>query len=173
MSALNRKIFYYNDDDTKPICAGGLVLYKFVNDKLELLLIDKKKYEDIGGKIEKTDNGIYETIMREVDEETNGIIKGDTIKNRLLKAHNVYIPHAKYIIYFVKANNDEEKLDENDFGDIENHDKIKRKIIWMPYSILNSKNIMKYKINERIKSIKFFDKLNVIQKTGKKVKKLF
>jgi hypothetical protein len=173
MSALSKKIFYYDDDDTKPIHACGLVLYKFIDDKLELLLIDKNKFEDIGGKVENIDNNIYDTVMREVEEETNGIIKGNDIKKRLLKAYNVYIPHAKYIIYFIKANSDEEKLNEKDFGNIENKDKIKRKILWIPFSILNKKNIMKYKISERIKSMKFFDKLNIIQKTGKKVKKLF
>jgi hypothetical protein len=82
----DRPTFYYNDDITKPIRAGGVIIYREINNKIQFLLIKKslniiERYEDIGGKTDIIDVTQYDPIAREVSEETNLVIgseKGDS-----------------------------------------------------------------------------------------------
>jgi hypothetical protein len=67
--------FSYNNDNTKPIRAGGVILYKRTNNNnIEILLIKKLigniyQYEDIGGKTDSLDSNILDTISREAEEK--------------------------------------------------------------------------------------------------------
>lgn len=48
-SKKDRKTFYFNDDNTKPITAGGVIIYRFNKGIMELLLVDSRgNYEDLG-----------------------------------------------------------------------------------------------------------------------------
>lgn len=82
----NRKIFNYknwrewkltteNNKNvfTHPISAAG-ILFKNKNRILLYKTTDNNIYDDLGGKVDVDDNSPYGTILREVIEETNGVI---------------------------------------------------------------------------------------------------
>lgn len=128
---LNKKRFFL--DDTTKICAGGMLLYKIVNKELYLLMsFSNNYYEDIGGRIDITDDTIYDTVIREVREETNNIINLDIVE--LENTYYNYNKIGKYIIFLVKANDIQKKLNSSNFGNYEIHDNIKRTIEWINYN---------------------------------------
>ena len=147
-----RPTFYYMNDSTKPIRAGGVLFFNCKKSKVELLMIKKSsnlKYEDIGGKTSECDNDIYETVAREVSEETNNVINITIIKKQLYSAKCIYIPHAKYLLFIVKANSFERKLKTDNFGNKEIHDDIDRTIEWVDFDdFLDNK----LKVNNRLHS---------------------
>jgi len=148
----DRKTFYYMNDPIKPIRAGGVMFYKHKKSKVEILMIKKTHqlvYEDVGGKTSIYDNDIYETIAREVSEETNNLINSNIIKKQMLYSKCIYMPHAKYLLIIVKANSYEKKLTEKDFGDKEIHDDIDRTIEWIN---LNDFLENKLRVNPRLHS---------------------
>jgi 8-oxo-dGTP pyrophosphatase MutT (NUDIX family) len=133
------------NDFTKPIRAGGVLLFNNKKSKIKLLMIKKTyqlMYEDIGGKTSSFDDDIYETISREVSEETNNLINSEIIKKQLCKGKCFYIPHAKYLLIIVKSNSYERKLTDKDFGDKEIHDDINRTIEW-----INLNDFLENKLN--------------------------
>src|SRR5687768_9329323 len=70
----NRKTLFYLDDNTKPIRAAGVIIYKIVDGIVNLLLINvNNRYEDLGGKIEHVDIEISDTVIREALEESNNL----------------------------------------------------------------------------------------------------
>ena len=148
-----RPTFYYMNDLSKPIRAGGVLFFNYNKSRIELLMIKKfskyLKYEDIGGKTSECDNNIYETVAREVSEETNNVINFIIIKNQLHLAKCIYIPHAKYLLFIVKANSYERRLKTEIFGNKEIHDDINRTIEWV-----NSNDFLnnKLRVNSRLHS---------------------
>ena len=142
----SRQVFFYMGDYSKPILAGGAIIYKYVKDKIFVLMIQKRgSIEDIGGKTEFSDLSIYHTVAREVGEETNGIINSEAIFNQLLFSQHVYIPNCKYVTFFVKANSYESKLVSQDFGNVEFKCKMVRKIMWIDIN-----DLVKYKREHRV-----------------------
>ena len=108
---LTRPTFLFNNDITKPIKAGGVLIYKKHNKQIKVLMIktsykDIDRYEDIGGKTDHIDANELDTVSREVNEETNLIISEQIIKQQLQDINNkcLYIAHGKYILYFIHAN---------------------------------------------------------------------
>jgi hypothetical protein len=79
------------------------------------------RLEDIGGKTDVVDNDIFDTITREVFEETNGVIGRSILRRQLLDPRTtmVYVPASKYLICFVFANRYERRLTSARFGDEE------------------------------------------------------
>lgn len=169
-----RTIMYLNDDDAKPVTAGGVLIYKKEKGNMMILVIDNSgKYEDIGGKIDPDDKTVYHAISREVEEETNSIIKSDTIIERLKDAQYIYVPNSKYVIFLVEATKYEMKLRKDDFGDKELHDNFPRTIGWISRHDIVNPEIIKFKMNWRMKSKSLFDKLLDIENQFKLKKKLF
>lgn len=165
---------FINEDNTKPITAAGVIIYKKVNNKMKLLMAESRnRYEDIGGKIDPIDESIYHAAAREIEEETNHIIKSDDIIDRLKSANYVYVPNSKYIIFIVEANAEEKKLKKEDFGKMELHDNLSRTIGWLDKEILLNSFIIKYKMNPRIKYKTLFDKLAIIDSQYKYKKNMF
>ena len=121
------KIFYLDKQEIK---AGGILFYRIKNDNIDLLLIKRNnKYEDFGGKVDEEDNNIEETIAREVEEESNKIFKKENIINILKDniENYYYNKTSKYLLYLVKLNSDfDTNVDK--FGNMENHDKIFRRV---------------------------------------------
>jgi hypothetical protein len=162
-----KKKFYFNDDKTKPIHAGGVIIYRFSDDKImEILLIEtKSKYEDIGGKVDKTDVNVIDTISRETEEETNGVIKAEDIIDRLEECINIcYNKDSKYVLYFIEATDEETKLVKKDFGDFEKHDDFKRTISWVKTKTIYKPNFIKYKLNHRLKFKPIIDNIKFTEK---------
>jgi 8-oxo-dGTP pyrophosphatase MutT (NUDIX family) len=156
----SRPTFYLNDDETKPVRAGGVIIYKFTRKGMNLLLIENNgKYEDIGGCSDEEDKTYIDTIVREVYEETNKLIKRKNTRQKLASSPSVYISISKYVIYFIEATERQKKLTQKDFGSKEKHDNIERTIQWIPLSHFLDSNIIQHKLNFRLKNKVVFDKL--------------
>jgi ADP-ribose pyrophosphatase YjhB (NUDIX family) len=143
-------------------------------EKMEILLIYKdNKYEDIGGKIDLTDDSIESAAAREVEEETNSVISSESIIERLNAAmsqpnRTIYVPNAKYLIFVVECTDDERVLKKDVFGEYEAHDKIKRSIGWISKDeIFSQRYIAGKKLNERIKNKNLSDALTKIERIHK------
>lgn len=169
-----RKIVYLNGDPNKPITASGVLIYKNVSGKMQLLIINTKNiYEDIGGKIDIDDISIYDATSREIEEETNGVIKKQDIIERIRDARYIYVPKSKYLVFIVEALSIEKKLQKSDFGNKEIHANINRTIGWIDKYQLSNKNIIKYKLNYRLREKQIFDTLQSIENQFKYRKRLF
>ena len=165
---VERPTFSYNNDNTKPIRAGGVILYKRTNNNnIEILLIKKiignvSRYEDIGGKTDSMDTNILDTISREADEETNNVVNKTIIKNQLINSNLIYSYKSKYVVAFTKANKYERKLNSDMFGTEETHDKIIRTIHWVNINdILENKICLHPRLRMMIKELK--DELNSLK----------
>jgi len=183
----SRKIFNYDDlgeskivsglTDIKKlykntISASGCLFYKLVKGALYLLLIsydDPKwnKLDDFGGRIDKDDDSVLDTIIRETSEETNGLIK-----KKMIVGHKHTIFYNKYSKYYGIAIEVPEDFftDTSVFGNYEKTDNINRKIEWYEYSknksrlasrLLNNKDLILFlesKIDSDISIEKMFRK---------------
>lgn len=169
-----RVILYLNNDPAKPVTAAGALLYKNVSGKMKILLMENKgKYEDIGGKIDPDDKSIYDAAGREIEEETNGIISKESIIDRLKESQYIYVPKSKYVVFIVEADKNEKKLTKDDFGDKELYDDFKRTIGWFLKNDIIKSSIIQFKMNWRIRNKDLFDKLNIIEHKFKYKKKIF
>jgi hypothetical protein len=166
-----RKTFYIGNDSTNPIRAGGVIIYRKTKDNnIDLLLIFSRGiYEDIGGRTDNEDNDIYETVAREVGEETNQIIVYDSIRDRLNNAKYVYFSKSKYVIFLVEATDKESRLTSEIFGETEIHDNISRLIQWVSLDTVLESSVIKYKLNYRMKNPLLFNKLKNIQNSMEEV----
>ena len=154
----DRKTFYLHDDPNKPVLAAGVL---FHTDEAILLIESRGGYEDIGGKVDHEDADLHQTVNREVEEETNGIIKN--IVDRLDDTQCVYVPRSKYVIYLVQATADESRLKGPEFGDRELKDDIARTIAWMPIpEFVAARN----KMNWRLRSSTVFRKVAPLTTAG-------
>jgi hypothetical protein len=155
---MNRPTFktVYDQD----IRAGGILFYKIDNNKVKLLLqyIKNKNniksfYEDIGGKTDYGDETIYETIYRELVEETNGIINDKKYVHNY--EHSIYSPEGKYLLLIVKADDHIINTKLEDYGTMENKDSVKRIFHWVNYYRL-------YKYHDK-PQIKLSTRLDIIR----------
>ncbi len=139
----NRPTFFLNSDN-QPIRAGGIIFYKIdpLTKQIKMLMqytsrIDKntnKKrnvYEDIGGKTDENDKSIYDTITREIIEETNGIITKEIIKEHLDDEYHkinqgFYLDHSKYYLILIEANKNIINIDRRAYGKVETNGKIRQ-----------------------------------------------
>ena len=131
-SLKNKKKLY-----PKTISAAGCLFY---NKKTQSLLLisyaDKNwpNYDDFGGTVIEHDNTIFETIQREVSEETNGHIS-EIYMRKLIKSKNYktfYNETCKY--FFLVANIENEFEDTSIFGNYEETDNILRTVSWIKYT---------------------------------------
>jgi hypothetical protein len=140
----NRPTFFANNDENQPIRSGGVMFYKLepLTKQIKILMqyterVDQKTnkkrnvYEDIGGKTDEKDNNINDTIIREVVEETNGIITEEIVKEHLDKEHQgYYLNHSKYYLILVEANKSIINIDRRAYGKVETNGK-KRQFHWI------------------------------------------
>lgn len=158
----HRNIFYYKNNKSNEIKAGGILFYIYDtkdNNKLKFLLIKSRNlYEDFGGRTDTADSSIQETVCREADEESNNIFKKEELINNIKDTESIYIPWTKYVLYFVELN---ELINPILFGTKENHDNIERTVEWIDYDVLinNAKSL-----NFRLRNKYFFTKINELNK---------
>ncbi len=175
-----RKIFYTDDNNSSKITAGGIIFYRYdiKTDKVKLLLQfvnrydkytkqSKFQFEDIGGRTEDEDTCIQDTIIRELVEETNGLISKDKALSLLENDYGkIYCHHGMYMMYVVQADSDIIRISTKDYGDKEFHTDKNRSFSWVDAEHLNiggkafnqriwfiRKEIMDY-INMKINQIK-------------------
>jgi hypothetical protein len=149
--------------------AGGILPYIIKNNSIYFLLqhSNNKIYSDFGGKREKTDQNIIQTVAREFSEETNGLffnnnsldknlslddsIKKSRIIIESLLLHNdplyIYNYNGKYIIYLLELYS----INKNNFGNIENFTKINRKCEWVKSEILVNEHFINNNLQYRLR----------------------
>ena len=113
MNLYHRKI--YNDRPTfkcnlGEIRAGGLLFYRIKEKEKEkeyLVIEENDRYSDLGGKTEMNDVDIFDTISREVEEESNGLFKKEEIKAYILSRvyECIYYKTGKYLLYILPIDN--------------------------------------------------------------------
>jgi 8-oxo-dGTP pyrophosphatase MutT (NUDIX family) len=119
--------------DDQPVSSGGVILYRAIDERLELLLsYTRNNYEDLGGKADPEDHDIHQTVSRETEEETNRVILASSVLDRLRLAKPVYTPRSKYLVYLLEASPEESRLRSEQFGETELHDGFERTISWVP-----------------------------------------
>jgi len=156
-----------NADDVE-VSAGGVILYRIKDGELQLLLMTNRgKLEDLGGTSEKKDKDIFHTVAREVSEESNRLIDKKSILNRIRNSEYILSRTSKYIIFIIKANDDESKLNSEQFGDREIHDDIPRTIDWVPASEFLKSETIKNKLNFRLKNRNVFEYIKKLDPTYK------
>ena len=118
----------------KDFFGGGVILYH--GKKLLLQKVDDKPYwEDFGGKTDREDNTIIDTAFRECEEESNKVLNKEFLESQIkLNKEKCYymLNNNKYFVYMIYVSRKcKNYLTPELFGDIECHDKIKRKVEWV------------------------------------------
>ena len=166
-----RPTFYYHGDGDSAVIngvknenevrAGGALFYKIENDNLYFLMIKTKdKYEDFGGKTDENDLTIYDTIAREIEEESNNIFNKNDIMERITDLKPIYAPKSKYIIFIIKLTENEKNINVLTFGDMEIHDSIYRTVEFVPYYNFKNKTFINNQLCFRLKFKNFFFFIN-------------
>ena len=121
----NRPTFKCNFGDIR---AGGVLFYKIVDDiKQYLVIITKGVYSDLGGKSELCDKTIYDTIAREVNEESTNFYTTAFVYNRIINEQPIYLSKAKYILFVLPIDSQYLNIDNDD-------------LCWMTSDILKEKS---------------------------------
>ena len=106
----------------KSISACGVLFYKVINNRVNLLLInypEREHFDDFGGKIDITDESLFHAMAREVKEESNNLITIDYLKTVIDKdTKTFYNKRSKYYIWLVKVD-DTFFPDTSVFGNLE------------------------------------------------------
>jgi hypothetical protein len=119
----DRPTFFYKHK--YPIRAGGILFYRIKNKKYEYLVVKTNDtYSDLGGKTEICDRDIYDTISREVKEESNSYFIQNSIYSLLVDNINKskYLVKAKYLLFILESHidtdiNNLDWIDKNTFID--------------------------------------------------------
>ena len=158
----DRPTFHYRFARSKPIRAGGVLYYKKVGDSIEILLIkrdDKDYYEDVGGKTSPEDKNVFDTVAREVDEETNKKMPYEIVMEQIKKSPSIYVKNSKYILFLVEATPEQQLFTTEDFSNLETHENVSRTIHWVDMSIYMDK---KHAFNPRMETNKLKEELSDI-----------
>ena len=159
----DRPTFYYENKENNEIRAGGIIYFRYnskINDVEFLMIKCNDKYEDFGGKTDKIDMSIEETVAREAEEESNNIFKKENTMNSIGKCKIVYTRNSKYIVYLIKTNEDY-KCEE--FGDKEIYENIPRTVEWISSSKLLDPEFINTKLHIRLKHKFFSTMINKIK----------
>ena len=142
------------------ISACGCLFYKIVDGRIKLLLynyLDSKDapLDDFGGKVDLYDRNVYETMRREVLEETNNLIDIFYINSERFKEY-FYVKFSKYYTALIEVDEDFFP-DTSIFGTKECLEGIDRVIKW--YDYLDSKPRLSLRIRENKFLIDHLDNL--------------
>ena len=100
-----RPVFYI--DNSYPCLGSGVLFYVKHNNKTYFLMQQEdnnQKYSfcDLGGKTDTTDSNIIETAVREVMEETNGVLFSKLFKKKYHKEFGLNPVFKDYMINFYR-----------------------------------------------------------------------
>ncbi len=157
---------------TIEILTMGVIIYKKNGKNLMILITLKNvKYEDMCVKYDITDTNPCKTLIQGINAMTNNKI--DITMERIKNALSVYVPLSKHMVFILEANDNETKLVKEDFGSKEHRNNTLRTIGWINRSELIKPAVVRFKLNQRIKSKTMFDKLYIIESNLKISCKLF
>lgn len=175
MSKPKKFTFNLDNNEEHPVSAGGVLFYRKSKKSIDLLLVSSRgMFEDLGGRVDAADKTIFETVSREVKEESNKQFSKRDILKRVKACNNyIYMARSKYVVYILPATDEEAKLESSAFGDREIHDDIARTIKWIPLKNFLQKEVIEHKLNWRLKSKQLFDKLKQIENRVLSCKSVF
>lgn len=162
---LSESQFIYTRNKSKtfkyPISAAGCIFYKTNNKQILLAKYDDPKWnrlDDLGGVVDGGDNNVFDTIIREVSEETNNVINKKMMTKFIYggKYKYFYNVKSKYFCIVIKVPNNF-IVDTSVFGSIETHDNIRRIISWREYDKVKNNLALRILLNKQL--IQFFDEL--------------
>ena len=110
------------------------------------------KLDDFGGKVDISDKSIYDTILRELTEESNGVISSLSVD----KCEQSYVYRSKYLSLLCKEDNND--YVSANFGDFEKTDNIRRTVDW--YNYIEVKDELANRILYNKQLIEFLDSLS-------------
>jgi hypothetical protein len=160
-----RPTFTYNGE---PVRAGGCLFYANINNEIYYLLRKgKRDWGDIGGKTDQRDKCITDTIVREVIEETNHSLMGDShTVDEATKAlrfiidktsKNIfYNKKSKYVLFVLEVPPKIYHMDNKRFGLQEETEDWTMKHY---YSWVQKKNIKRHLLHARLRYHKDFSKI--------------
>ena len=125
-NAKNR--WFFNVDGVGNVLAAGFLLR---NKEKYLMQCHKDKnyfYSDFGGKTEYYDVDIYDTVMREVCEESNGYL--NVSRKELMQSEKYYFRTSKYLLFIVDTCKDYKEVIKL-MGNYEEHDSKPRTTNWV------------------------------------------
>lgn len=152
-------VLYVDESKTMPIIGAGIIFYRFnTNNRIEILLNKNlnSKYEDLGYNNLTNNNGDYfDLMLKNIEIITNNVITKELILEYPSRNYYVYNSTTQYLIILVKANIFIKNIDSKSF--------ITNEIDWISLYRFSSKNILKYSVNNRIKSKQLIYKIKEIE----------
>lgn len=174
----------YNDDEPT-ITSAGIIFYRNSGNNIKILMgktmkanPDMSKWTILGGRKEVTDETLYDTAIREFDEETSGIFSGMLneidLYSILKRSVNVRLNDRKYLLFIVSV--DDENLhsymngvDERFMKTIDyplpHYMKEMCALSWMPYTTLFNKSkvspFVKHGVSRNIDVLLFFNDMYI------------
>ena len=165
------KVEYYEIDGIR---ASGIIPYYIKNNSVKILINyelrnNKLLHNIIGGKVDKKDLKIEDTMIREFNEET-GFLMSDIIRNyreqkNFLNA-KIYLQKAKYMLGLINVSDDQlwnslPDLYYKIFNDIDLYNRESEKLVWVDLFKFNDEKtyLLTMAIN-KIKTLNIFRKYN-------------
>jgi hypothetical protein len=125
----------FQTDSGETITACGVLFYSGMHGFLMQLVPNKKRdtiLSDFGGKVDAKDNSPFQTLTREIQEETNGKLPHYDVESSTIGV--CYIPESKYILFICQAPQSFDDMDLLSFGSSEEHSSIPRTVSWVSVS---------------------------------------
>jgi 8-oxo-dGTP pyrophosphatase MutT (NUDIX family) len=140
-TVIDTQVTMARDVYKNPIVATGIIFYTYLNGRLCILLLqrhDSDVLEDLGGKIERSDSSVLNAAIREVREETNGVIQSDDIWYYIRLFHNYenrenqvyYCAKSMYYCYLIEVSSSFMWDAREQMGYVEKHTGIRRTVDW-------------------------------------------
>lgn len=165
------KVEYYEIDGIR---ASGIIPYYIKNNSVKILINyelrnNKLLHNIIGGKVDKKDLKIEDTMIREFNEET-GFLMSDIIRNYREKKNflnaKIYLQKAKYMLGLINVSDDQlwnslPDLYYKIFNDIDLYNRESEKLLWVDLFKFNDEKtyLLTMAIN-KIKTLNIFRKYN-------------
>jgi 8-oxo-dGTP pyrophosphatase MutT (NUDIX family) len=174
----------YNDDETM-ITSAGIIFYRNSGNNIKILMgktmktnPEMSKWTILGGRKELTDETLYDTAIREFDEETSGIfevmLNEVDLYSILKRSVNVRLNDRKYLLFIVSVddhnlhtymNGVDERFTKTLNYNLPHYMKEMCAISWMPYTTLFNKSkvspFVKHGVSRNIDVLLFFNDLYI------------
>jgi hypothetical protein len=165
------KIEYYEIDGIR---ASGIIPYFIRNNSVKILINyelrnNKLLHNIIGGKVDKNDKKIEDTMIREFNEET-GFLMSDIIRNYREQKNfldtKIYLQKSKYMLGLINVSDDQlwnslPDLYYKIFNDTDLYNRESEKLLWVDLFGFNDEKtyLLTMAIN-KIKTLNIFRKYN-------------
>lgn len=124
--------YVFDIENVGTVSAAGFMLRNGNNYLMQIHSDMPWMYDDFGGKTDLYDKDVFDTVMREVCEESNSYL--NVSREELMAAEKYYIPSSKYLLFVADTTKDYAEVIEL-MGDYEEWDDCPRTTGWVHESI--------------------------------------